>query len=151
MNLLKKQVRKILLILAVFCSSINVMGQSTNIDYTRLIKAIGTVESGLNDNAVNGPHAGFLQIAGVCVAECNRINKKNNIPDRYTLKDRFNRQKSIEMFYIIQNFYNNKKDMDYDTRIKYAILLWNEGCSAMNKPIRKTRYYNKVMSIYEKI
>ena len=42
-------------------------------------------------------------------------------------------------------FYNKKGDLDY------AILLWNEGCSAMDRAKRKTKYYNTVMSVYEKL
>lgn len=147
MKNLKKQTVKILFLLLILlnCSTFSVIAQNTNVDYSRLITAIGTVESKLNDKAVSGVHAGFLQISKVTVAECNRINKIKGVSKRYTLKDRFNHQKSIEMFYIIQNFYNKKGDLDY------AILLWNEGCSAMDRAKRKTKYYNKVMSVYEKL
>lgn len=146
MKNLKKQTRKILFtLILIICSTFKVAAQDTNVDYGRLITAIGTVESKLNDKAVNGVHAGFLQIAKVTVAECNRINKLNGVSTRYTLQDRFNHQKSIEMFYTIQGFYNPSGDLHY------GILLWNEGCSAMKKPKRKTSYYNKVMNVYNKL
>ena len=147
MKNLKRQTVKILFLLLMLlnCSTFNVIAQNTNVDYSRLITAIGTVESKLNDKAVSGVHAGFLQISKVTVAECNRINKIKGVSKRYTLKDRFNHQKSIEMFNIIQNFYNKKGDLHY------AILLWNEGCSAMDKPKRKTKYYNKVMKVYDSL
>ena len=64
---------------------------------------------------------------------------------RFTLQDRFDRQKSIEMFYTLQSFYNKNLDPHY------AVLLWNEGCSAMKKPKRKTKYYLKVMKVYNKL
>ena len=147
MKNLKRQTVKILFLLLMLlnCSTFSVIAQNTNVDYSRLITAIGTVESKLNDKAVSGVHAGFLQISKVTVAECNRINKIKGVSKKYTLKDRFNHQKSIEMFNIIQNFYNKKGDLHY------AILLWNEGCSAMDKPKRKTKYYNKVMKVYDSL
>lgn len=147
MRILKKKLIRIILIIILFNLNIlNTNAQNiTTVDYTDLITAIGTVESGLNDNKINGPHAGFLQISKICVTECNRINKQRGIKTRYTLSDRFNHKKSIEMFYIIQSYYNVKNDFDY------AILLWNQGCSVMKKPKRKTNYYIKVMIIYKKI
>lgn len=146
MKNLKKQTRKILFTLfLIICSTFKVAAQDTNVDYGRLITAIGTVESKLNDKTVNGVHAGFLQISKVTVAECNRINKLKGVSKRYTLQDRFNHQKSIEIFYTIQGFYNPSGDLHY------GILLWNEGCSAMKKPKRKTSYYNKVMNVYNKL
>lgn len=146
MKNLKKQTRKILFtLILIICSTFKVAAQDTNVDYGRLITAIGTVESKLNDKTVNGVHAGFLQISKVTVAECNRINKIKKVSKRYTLQDRFNHQKSIEIFYTIQGFYNPSGDLHY------GILLWNEGCSAMKKPKRKTSYYNKVMNVYNKL
>ena len=147
MKRLKRQTKRLLffLIMLLNCSTFNIIAQDTSVDYGRLITAIGKVESGLNDKAVSGVHAGFLQISKVAVADCNRINKIKGNPTRYTLQDRFNHQKSIEMFIIVQEFYNPKGDLDY------AILLWNEGCSAMYKPKRETKYYKKVMREYQKL
>ena len=148
MKKLKRQTVKIIifaLMMLLNCSTFYVKAQNTTVDYNRLITAIGTVESGLNDNARSGVHAGFLQISKVCVADCNRINKLKGVSTRYTLQDRFNHQKSIEIFWIIQKFYNPKLDIDY------MVLLWNEGNSAMKKPKRKTKYYKKVMKIYNSL
>lgn len=144
MRNLKEKTKKFLLCVFFVALCCNVFAEK-KVDYGRLITAIGTVESRMNDRAVNGTYAGFLQISATTVRECNRINKINGNPKRYSLQDRFNRKKSIEMFYIIQNFYNKHGDFHY------AILLWNEGCSAMNKPKRKTRYYNKVMNVYNNL
>ena len=147
MKTLKKQTVKIIfaLMMLLNCSTFYVKAQNTTVNYNRLITAIGTVESGLNDKAKSGVHAGFLQISKGCVTECNRINKIKGVSTRYTLQDRFNHQKSIEMFWIIQKFYNPKLDIDY------MVLLWNEGNSAMKKPKRKTKYYKKVMKIYNSL
>lgn len=147
MKNLKKQTVKILFLslMLLNCSTFNLKAQNTSVNYSRLITAIGTVESKLNDKAVNGVYAGFLQISKVTVKDCNRINKIKGVSKRYTLQDRFNRQKSIEMFHVIQGFYNPKGDLHY------AILLWNEGSSAMDKAKRKTSYYNKVMKVYKNL
>ena len=90
MKKLKRQTVKIIifaLMMLLNCSTFYVEAQNTTVDYNRLITAIGTVESGLNDNARSGVHAGFLQISKVCVTECNRINKLKGISTRYTLQD----------------------------------------------------------------
>lgn len=148
MRKIKQILKKILfLLLMIFCfTEFELLAQDSVVDYERLITAIGTVESGMDDNAVNGVYAGFLQISTILVEECNRINKIRGKSERYTLDDRFSHEKSIEMFHLIQDFHNNSKE---DT-LHYAILLWNEGTSAMNRPIRKTKYYHKVMEIYNK-
>lgn len=138
----KKLLIALVLITSTFSNSLFAQ-DSIMTDYSKLITAIGKVESGLNDKAKSGVHAGFLQISEVCVRECNRINKLKGVETRYTLQDRYDHEKSIEMFYIIQDFYNKEKDIDY------AILLWNEGNSAMKRPKRKTKYYIKVMEHYK--
>lgn len=130
------------LFMPLMCGMFYVSAQATTVDYNRLITAIGTVESKLNDNAKNGVHAGFLQISKICVAECNRINKIRGVKQTYTLQDRYNRSKSIEMFRIIQSFYNKDNDLDY------AIHLWNKGVTKAKKGKKNMKYHNKVMKIY---
>ena len=150
MKKLKKQTVKIIfaLMMLLTCSTFYVKAQNTTVDYNRLITAIGTVESGLNDNARSGVHAGFLQISKVCVTECNRINKLKGISTRYTLQDRFNHQKSIEIFWIIQNFYNPKGDLKDDDRIERMIRLWNGGPGWVKNPRKTDGYYKKVIKVY---
>lgn len=147
MTNLKRQSKNFLLTTIILLLSNNFYAQNKNntINYDKLIKAIGVVESGSNDKMKKGVHAGFLSISQVCVKECNRINKMRGKKTRFTLQDRFDRQKSIEMFYTLQSFYNKNLDPHY------AVLLWNEGCSAMKKPKRKTKYYLKVMKVYNKL
>ena len=150
MKQLKKQTVKIIfaLMMLLTCSTFYVEAQNTTVDYNRLITAIGTVESGLNDNARSGVHAGFLQISKVCVADCNRINKLKGVSTRYTLQDRFNHQKAIEMFWIIQNFYNPKGDLKDDDRIERMIRLWNGGSGWVKNPRKTDGYYKKVIKVY---
>ena len=150
MKTLKKQTVKIIfaLMMLLNCSTFYVKAQNTTVNYNRLITAIGTVESGLNDKAKSGVHAGFLQISKGCVTECNRINKLKNVSPRYTLQDRFNHQKSIEIFWIIQNFYNPKGDLKDDDRIERMIRLWNGGPGWVKNPRKTDGYYKKVIKVY---
>lgn len=107
--------------------------------WDNLIKAISVVESRENPRAVNGKHVGILQISPIVVDECNRINKLKKNPKRYQYGDRYSKEKSIEMFWIIQNFYN--KELNEEV----AIRLWNGG-SGWRKNLRATDgYYKKVI------
>lgn len=117
----------------------------TEHQWDNVIKAISVVESGEKPNARNGQYVGILQIGNAAVKDCNRINIKNDDPRRYTLKDRYDREKSIEMFWIIQKFYNPELD------IEKAIRLWNGGVGNLKHPHKTERYYKKVMSVLKKI
>lgn len=151
-NLKRRTVKFLFLVLTLLnCSTFHVMAQKADVNYDRLITAIGTVESKLNDKAVNGVHAGFLQISRVTVAECNRINKIKKVSKRYSLQDRFNHQKSIEMFYIIQNFYNPSGDLKDDDRIEWMIRLWNGGPGWVKNPKKTDGYYKKVIKVYNNL
>ena len=73
------------------------------------VSALIWVESKGNKNA-KGSHndGGILQIRPIYVRECNRLLGF----EKYTLDDRFDSLKSIEMFTIIQNHYNPEKDIE---------------------------------------
>ena len=138
MKILKEQTVKILILMFMLlnCGTFNVMARTgTNVDYSRLITAIGTVESKLNDKAVNGVYAGFLQISATTVTECNR----------------FNHQKSIEMFYTIQGFYTPSGDLKDDDRIEWMIRLWNGGPGWVKNPKKTDGYYKKVIRVYNNL
>lgn len=87
-------------------------------EWENLIKSIIWVESKNNDLAIGTTHdGGCLQITPIYLEDCNRILGEN----KYSLQDRFDRQKSLEMFEIYQSFYNPNKN-------KYkAIKLHNPG------------------------
>lgn len=57
--------------------------------------------------------------------------------DKYCLNDRFNRQKSIEIFNVVQNHYNKEKDLHF------ALKLWN--------PRSNINYHIKVMNKYNEL
>lgn len=111
--------------------------------WDNLIKAISVVESKENPRAVSGKHVGILQISPVVVKECNRINKLKKKQKQYRYNDRYSKEKSIEMFWIIQDFYNPSHN------IEKAIRLWNGGNKYTVKGTEK--YYRKVKKELERI
>ena len=78
-------------------------------EWDRMIKALIQVESAGKPTAVNSKTgaSGILQIMPIYVKDANRISGRN-----YTLEDRFDPDKSIEMFGIIQNHYNPDHDIE---------------------------------------
>lgn len=134
--------KKFLLLLIVMMLNLNVRANDDNY-YEKLIYAIAHVESSHNPKAVSpsGKHVGYLQISKGCVDECNKLlNAK-----KYTYKDRYDKQKSIEMFYIIQQHYNPNGD------IHLALRIWNEGTSVVGRKYRMTSYMKRVLRVYDKI
>lgn len=107
-----------------------------------VINAIAQVESGGNQKAVSksGTYVGLLQIAPICVRECNRIVGKN----KFTYNDRHSKEKSIEMFIVFQEYHNPEGNMEK------AIRLWNSGDKNCMKNKSKTEaYYRRVISKYD--
>lgn len=88
---------------------IEVVKEEDHTDY--LLEALIQVESRGNENAVGDKHlsrpsVGVLQIRPIMVKEVNRILKKHKVKKKYTLEDRYSKEKSIEMFYIWQSFHH---------------------------------------------
>mgnify|MGYP001043075445 CR=1 FL=1 len=107
-----------------------------------LIDALIMVESMGNDSAIGdvnlgSPSIGVLQIRPVMVREVNRILKIKGTKHRFKLKDRFSREKSIEMFMVWYEFHH--KDDDYE-RISRN---WNGGPKG-HKSSRTNHYWEKV-------
>lgn len=88
----------------------------------KLMNAIIYIESRGNPKAHNkkGDCVGILQITKICVRECNRVLQKQGSKKRYTYADRWDKDKSIEMFYLLQDYYNPTHD------INKAIRIWNK-------------------------
>lgn len=89
--------------------------------WDEFIEAIAFVESG-NDTEAYNPKTdatGYLQITKIIVEDCNRILGRKE----YTMNDRYDKDKSIEMFNIIQNHYNTRK------YFHLALKLWNPRSS----------------------
>ena len=120
-------------------TSENVSLSDSDDEWKPVIEALIKVESNGNSNATYGASVGGLQITPVLVAECNNILRRRKLKRRYKLSDRFSRQKSIEMFLLIQSWFNPMHD------IEQAIRSWNGG---MHYSMERTqRYFDKVMSL----
>lgn len=106
------------------------------------LTSIITIESKGNPKAkTKDGSAGILQIKPVMVKEVNRICKIKNIDKKFTMNDRFDVDKSIEMFWIYQNFYN--KNASYEKMARD----WNGGPSGHKKSKTK-KYWNKVNKVF---
>lgn len=111
-------------------------------DWSKIMNAIIQVESRGNAKAhnANGDCIGILQITPILVKQCNIWLKNQKSSKRYTLKDRYDVEKSKEMFIMIQEHYNPSHN------VEKAIRLWNGGS---NYSVKKTNgYYKKVMKYY---
>jgi len=107
--------------------------------WAAVIKAIAQVESEGDPKQVSkcGRYVGYLQISKILVRQCNQILGKQV----YTYDDRYDKQKSIEMFIIYQEYFNKEGNMEK------AIRLWNSGDLNCMKRKRPTEgYYRKVMA-----
>ena len=107
-----------------------------------LIDALIMVESRGNDSAVGDTHlsepsVGVLQIRPIMVREVNRILKLKGTKHRYKLKDRWDRDKSIEMFMIWKEFHHNDSDFESIARS------WNGGSKGPTNP-KTLHYWEKV-------
>ena len=108
-----------------------------------LIKAIIQVESGGNDSAIGDRHlvgneaVGALQLRPVMVREVNRILKIQKSDKRFKRKDRYSREKSIEMFMIWKNFHHSDGNFEKIARN------WNGGPNGFMKS-RTVKYWVKV-------
>lgn len=108
-----------------------------------LVTALIHVESRGNDSAIGDRHlvgseaVGALQIRPIMVREVNRILKIKKSDKRYKLKDRFDRNKTIEMFYVWKNYHH--KDSNFETIARN----WNGGPKGYKRN-STLKYWNKV-------
>ncbi len=135
---MKIALKYFLLVIACLFATNRVSAQKSDFDWSPVVDAIMMVESRGNCNARNGIYCGPLQIAPCLVNEVNNILKRRNSTKRYSLNDRFNKQKSKEMFVIIQSYYNPNNN------VERAIRMWQGGIRY--KVNRTQRYFERVMS-----
>jgi len=107
-----------------------------------LLEALIQVESRGDENAVGDKHlsrpsVGVLQLRPVMVREVNRILKKHKVNKKYTLEDRYSREKSIEMFYIWQSYHLP------DSSDEVIARCWNGGPKGWKRN-STLHYWNKV-------
>ena len=107
--------------------------------WAAVISAIAQVESEGNPKVVSkcGRYVGYLQISKILVRQCNQILGKKV----FTYDDRYDKQKSIEMFIVFQEYFNKEGNTEK------AIRLWNSGdpkCMSRKSPTEG--YYRRVMT-----
>jgi len=108
-----------------------------------LLTALIFVESRGNDSAIGDRHlvgneaVGALQIRPIMVREVNRILKIQGKTERFDLKDRFDREKSIHMFMIWKEFHHK------DSSPEKVARNWNGGPKGYKKD-RTIKYWNKI-------
>ena len=108
-----------------------------------LLNALIFIESRGNDSAIGDRHlvgneaVGALQIRPIMVREINRICKIIGSHERFTLKDRFDRDKSVHMFLIWREFHHSDSSPEKIARN------WNGGPKGYKKD-RTIKYWNKI-------
>ena len=114
-------------------------------DLEDLIEAMVWVESKGDPKAFakREDAAGVLQIRPIMVNEVNRILNIKKDDRFYTLDDRWNEIKSIEMFYVFVDYYH--KDSSYEEIAR----CWNGGPKGLQKKQTK-RYWKKVQNTLNK-
>ena len=110
-----------------------------------LIQAMIMVESEGNDSAYHKREkaAGCLQIRPIMVREVNRILTIQKSELEYTLEDRWSREKSIEMFHIVNGYHNKNSTYEEIARA------WNGGPKWIKKSLTK-RYWKRVQKQLKK-
>ena len=105
-----------------------------------LLNAVMAVESNFDSMAYNEKEnaAGVLQIRPIMVREVNRLLGE----EKYTLKDRWNKTKSIEMFNVIRSHTKNATNQKIARN-------WNGGCNGHKKQ-NTLKYWNKVKKQFKK-
>lgn len=103
-------------------------------DWQTFIAALSWVESRHNDDAVSGKQAvGYLQITPILVEDANRILGQ----ETFSLEGRRDREESIHLFNVIQDYYNPEHDLHL------ALKIWN--------PRSKLSYHTAVMKTYREL
>lgn len=115
------------------------------LDIEPLIQAMIMVESEGNDSAYSKKEeaVGCLQIRPIMVREVNRILKIQKSDLEYTLDDRWSREKSIEMFHIVNGYHNKNSNYEEIARA------WNGGPNWFKKGLTK-RYWKRVQKQLKK-
>lgn len=110
-----------------------------------LINAMILVESEGNDSAYcrHEEAVGCLQIRPIMLAECNRILKLQKSSISYNLLDRWSREKSIEIFNIINKHHN--KNATYEEIARF----WNGGPKWADKGATKKYWENVYIKLDE--
>lgn len=117
----------------------------TELNWNDFVTAVIYVESRGNDSAYNKSEeaVGCLQIRPIMVREVNRKLSIWNAPFRYTLDDRWDRQKSIEMFEIMAEQIPCCEDQEFMEFAEVVARKWNGGGRGHLKKSTE-RYWEKI-------
>ena len=90
---------------------INSFDIDTTLTFNDFIEAVIYIESRGDSLAYNTKEkaVGVLQIRPIMLREVNRVLRKNKVPGKYVLQDRYSQEKSIEMFNIMAEQVNQDK------------------------------------------
>lgn len=104
-----------------------------------IVQAMIQVESAGKDSAYNASEdaVGCLQIRPIMVREVNRILRKQGDTFRYRLKDRWDREKSLEMFHVWREYHHPNSTDEVIARN------WNGGPRGYEKE-STIHYWRKV-------
>lgn len=139
-------IRRNLVLLLMVVVSLVASAQEVNLEkkWGAVAEAIAQVESEGRPNLVsrNGLYVGYLQISKILVRQCNQILGTQ----AYTYNDRYDKQKSIEMFIVYQEHFNKEGNMEK------AIRLWCSGdLRCMSRKRASEGYYRRVMRKYSEM
>ena len=108
-------------------------------DLTPLIDALMWVESRCDTSAYckREDAVGVLQIRPIMVKEVNRILRLQKSSYIFTLEDRWSKEKSIQMFNVVANYYHETSSYEKIARC------WNGGPKGLQKK-QTQKYWRKV-------
>jgi len=113
-----------------------------------LLEAVMCVESSYDSRAINHKEnaVGILQIRPIMIREANRILALQRDDRRFTLNDRADSLKSVQVWYIVQGHHNPEYDPILAARIwngrRMPEWYWVRVKSELNK-LGKDKYYEK--------
>jgi hypothetical protein len=121
-------------------------------NWEHFIDAVIDVESGGDDSAYNKREraVGCLQIRPIAVREVNRLLEGYGVDGKYTLDDRYDRGRSIEMFSIMADQVECCEFISEDEFFEIVARRWNGGPRGCRKKSTK-KYWEKVkLSYYDR-
>lgn len=116
--------------------STEIVSSKTQTDWELFVESVIKVESSDNDSAYNKKEeaVGCLQIRPIMVDEVNRVLERDNIMFRYTMEDRWDREKSVEMFEIMAEQVDCCEGLSQEEFFEMVARKWNGGYRGHEKP-----------------
>jgi len=107
---------------------INSFDIDTTLTFNDFIEAVIYIESRGDSLAYNTKEkaVGVLQIRPIMLREVNRVLRKNKVPGKYVLQDRYSQEKSIEMFEIMAEQVN-QDELSQMQFFEIVARRWNGG------------------------